>query len=173
MRWRIFARMRRFLRPTFRRPFPDFFVPTWSSIGKGSCNDIPPNAAPRRAGSVEYNRFYVAPARATTHGARQDSMTSGPFQPVVHHAQQPFHQQVHAHLLTEIRNVNGVIRMGLRPRQRVRVKPRRLTVARHQLRRRRWRWRQSARLAPQVVRRLNPPVAGRAGSSRKTPHRPR
>jgi hypothetical protein len=27
LRWRIFARMRRFLRPCFRRPFPDLFVP--------------------------------------------------------------------------------------------------------------------------------------------------
>ena len=27
LRWRIFARMRRFLRPSFRRPLPDFFVP--------------------------------------------------------------------------------------------------------------------------------------------------
>jgi hypothetical protein len=26
-RWRIFERMRRFLRPSFRRPFPDLFVP--------------------------------------------------------------------------------------------------------------------------------------------------
>lgn len=33
MRWRIFARIRRFLRPTFRRPFPVFFVPTCSSDG--------------------------------------------------------------------------------------------------------------------------------------------
>jgi len=28
LRWRIRERMRRFLRPTLRRPFPDFFVPT-------------------------------------------------------------------------------------------------------------------------------------------------
>jgi hypothetical protein len=27
LRWRILARMRRFLRPCFRRPFPDLFVP--------------------------------------------------------------------------------------------------------------------------------------------------
>jgi hypothetical protein len=27
LRWRIFERMRRFLRPCFRRPFPDFLVP--------------------------------------------------------------------------------------------------------------------------------------------------
>jgi hypothetical protein len=27
LRWRIFARIRRFLRPCFRRPFPDLFVP--------------------------------------------------------------------------------------------------------------------------------------------------
>jgi hypothetical protein len=27
LRWRILARMRRFLRPSFRRPFPDFFTP--------------------------------------------------------------------------------------------------------------------------------------------------
>jgi hypothetical protein len=27
LRWRIFARMRRFLRPSFRRPLPDFLVP--------------------------------------------------------------------------------------------------------------------------------------------------
>jgi len=27
LRWRILARMRRFLRPSFRRPFPDFLVP--------------------------------------------------------------------------------------------------------------------------------------------------
>ena len=28
LRWRILARMRRFFRPTLRRPFPVFFVPT-------------------------------------------------------------------------------------------------------------------------------------------------
>jgi hypothetical protein len=28
LRCRILARMRRFLRPCLRRPFPDFFVPT-------------------------------------------------------------------------------------------------------------------------------------------------
>jgi hypothetical protein len=27
LRWRILARMRRFLRPSFRRPLPDFLVP--------------------------------------------------------------------------------------------------------------------------------------------------
>jgi hypothetical protein len=27
LRWRILARMRRFLRPSFRRPFPDFLTP--------------------------------------------------------------------------------------------------------------------------------------------------
>ncbi len=32
LRWRIFARMRRFLRPCFRRPFPDFLVPKASSV---------------------------------------------------------------------------------------------------------------------------------------------
>jgi hypothetical protein len=31
LRWRIFERMRRFLRPNLRRPFPVFFVPTSSS----------------------------------------------------------------------------------------------------------------------------------------------
>jgi hypothetical protein len=31
LRWRIFARMRRFLRPCFRRPFPDFLVPKTDS----------------------------------------------------------------------------------------------------------------------------------------------
>jgi hypothetical protein len=29
LRWRIFERMRRFLRPSFRRPLPVFLVPTW------------------------------------------------------------------------------------------------------------------------------------------------
>lgn len=33
LRCRILERMRRFLRPNFRRPFPDFFVPTQSSWG--------------------------------------------------------------------------------------------------------------------------------------------
>jgi hypothetical protein len=33
-RWRILARIRRFLRPSFRRPFPVFFVPTRSSPGR-------------------------------------------------------------------------------------------------------------------------------------------
>src|SRR6478672_11237067 len=32
LRWRILARMRRFLRPCFRRPFPDFLVPKASSV---------------------------------------------------------------------------------------------------------------------------------------------
>ena len=32
LRWRIFARMRRFLRPSFRRPFPDFLVPKAFSV---------------------------------------------------------------------------------------------------------------------------------------------
>jgi hypothetical protein len=32
LRWRIFARMRRFLRPSFRRPFPDLFVPKAISV---------------------------------------------------------------------------------------------------------------------------------------------
>ena len=32
LRWRIFARMRRFLRPCFRRPFPDLFVPKAISV---------------------------------------------------------------------------------------------------------------------------------------------
>ncbi len=32
LRWRIFARMRRFLRPSFRRPLPDFFVPKANSV---------------------------------------------------------------------------------------------------------------------------------------------
>jgi hypothetical protein len=34
LRWRIFARMRRFLRPSFRRPFPDLFVPKAISVCK-------------------------------------------------------------------------------------------------------------------------------------------
>jgi hypothetical protein len=34
LRWRIFARMRRFLRPCFRRPFPDLFVPKAISVFK-------------------------------------------------------------------------------------------------------------------------------------------
>ena len=34
LRWRIFARMRRFLRPCFRRPFPDLFVPKAISVCK-------------------------------------------------------------------------------------------------------------------------------------------
>lgn len=32
LRWRILARMRRFLRPTLRRPLPVFLVPTWDSV---------------------------------------------------------------------------------------------------------------------------------------------
>ena len=32
MRWRIFARMRRFFWPTLRRPLPDFFVPKIYSL---------------------------------------------------------------------------------------------------------------------------------------------
>src|SRR3954453_8532920 len=32
LRWRILARMRRFLRPCFRRPFPDLFVPKAISV---------------------------------------------------------------------------------------------------------------------------------------------
>jgi len=32
LRWRILARMRRFLRPTLRRPLPVFFVPTRDSV---------------------------------------------------------------------------------------------------------------------------------------------
>jgi hypothetical protein len=31
LRWRILARMRRFLRPSFRRPLPDFLTPKASS----------------------------------------------------------------------------------------------------------------------------------------------
>jgi hypothetical protein len=31
-RWRIFERMRRFLRPSFRRPLPDFLVPKAISV---------------------------------------------------------------------------------------------------------------------------------------------
>ena len=32
LRWRVFARFLRFLRPSLRRPLPDFFVPiTWKS----------------------------------------------------------------------------------------------------------------------------------------------
>jgi hypothetical protein len=34
LRWRIFARMRRFLRPSFRRPLPDFLVPKAISVFK-------------------------------------------------------------------------------------------------------------------------------------------
>ncbi len=33
LRWRILARMRRFLRPILRRPLPVFLVPTWDSVG--------------------------------------------------------------------------------------------------------------------------------------------
>jgi len=32
LRWRILARIRRFLRPTFRRPLPVFFVPNLFSV---------------------------------------------------------------------------------------------------------------------------------------------
>jgi len=32
LRWRILERMRRFLRPSFRRPLPVFFVPTRDSV---------------------------------------------------------------------------------------------------------------------------------------------
>lgn len=32
LRWRIRERMRRFLRPSFRRPLPVFFVPTHNSV---------------------------------------------------------------------------------------------------------------------------------------------
>lgn len=38
LRCRILERMRRFLRPNFRRPFPDFFVPTQSSWGFANQN---------------------------------------------------------------------------------------------------------------------------------------
>ena len=34
LRWRIFERIRRFLRPSFRRPLPVFFVPTQYSVEK-------------------------------------------------------------------------------------------------------------------------------------------
>ena len=33
LRWRIFDRMRRFLRPNLRRPLPVFLVPTWGLHG--------------------------------------------------------------------------------------------------------------------------------------------
>ena len=39
LRWRIFARMRRFLRPCFRRPFPDLFVPKAISVFQISQTD--------------------------------------------------------------------------------------------------------------------------------------
>lgn len=42
LRWRILDRMRRFLRPSLRRPFPVFFVPTHDSVEFAS-------TAPRRA----------------------------------------------------------------------------------------------------------------------------
>ena len=32
LRWRILERMRRFLRPSLRRPLPVFFVPTRNSV---------------------------------------------------------------------------------------------------------------------------------------------
>jgi hypothetical protein len=32
LRWRILARMRRFLRPSFRRPLPDFLTPKADSV---------------------------------------------------------------------------------------------------------------------------------------------
>jgi hypothetical protein len=32
LRWRIFDRMRRFLRPSFRRPLPDFLTPKAVSV---------------------------------------------------------------------------------------------------------------------------------------------
>jgi hypothetical protein len=39
LRWRILARMRRFLRPSFRRPFPDFLTPKASSGSIENAND--------------------------------------------------------------------------------------------------------------------------------------
>ncbi len=42
LRWRILARMRRFLRPCLRRPLPDFFVPnSFSSLYLSDENYLP------------------------------------------------------------------------------------------------------------------------------------
>src|ERR1700720_1738129 len=39
LRWRIFERMRRFLRPSLRRPLPVFLVPTQGSVERARRND--------------------------------------------------------------------------------------------------------------------------------------
>ena len=57
LRWRIFARMRRFLRPSFRRPLPDLFVPKAISVCKVSKLNQPDVIH-------DSNEIYVRNARA-------------------------------------------------------------------------------------------------------------
>ena len=59
LRWRILARMRRFLRPIFLRPFPVFLVPTQAlsaSIEKPRTAAAPANYTAAQAGIIAETR---------------------------------------------------------------------------------------------------------------------